>query len=248
MKTIAIVLAAGYGKRLGGLNQKTLTRILGKPLLLYLVETLKQVNLDRIIIVVGFHKEKVFEEMEGQPVEFVEQKQLLGTGHAVMTAEKALSDFQGNLLILCGDVPFIRTETIKKLVQTQAENDADCVLLTANFPDPYGYGRILRNGNGSIKKIVEEVNASEEEKKIKEINAGVYVFKKEPLFTCLKTLEPDPVKKEYYLTDVVGKFILQGKKVYSWTTPMFEEVIGINTSEDLKKAEEYLLKLRCNNE
>lgn len=244
IKTAAIVLAAGYGKRLGGENQKTLTRILGKPLLTYLIGTLKNCHPDRIIIIVGFQKEKVIDELKDEPVVFVEQSQLLGTGHAVMMAEGALSDFSGNVLILCGDVPFLTSDTIKRLQDTHQYEFADCTLLTAIVQNPFGYGRIIRNQNSEIIRIVEEINANEEEKKIKEINAGVYIFEKVALFDALKKIKPDPVKKEYYLTDVIALLITEGKKVASWTTPTPEETIGINTPEDLKKAEQYFLKLR----
>ncbi|MCM8758580.1 MAG: NTP transferase domain-containing protein [Candidatus Omnitrophica bacterium] len=242
--TAAVVLAAGYGKRLGGENQKTLIRILGKPVLSYLVSTLKNCCPERIIIVVGFQKEKVMEELKDEPVIFVEQPTLLGTGHAVMMTEKTLSDFSGNVIVLCGDVPFLTYNTIKELHKVHQETGADCTLLTAFFENPTGYGRIIRNPQGSVIKIVEEINASAEEKKIKEINAGVYIFEKTALFDALKRIKMDPVKKEYYLTDVIALFMNDEKKVSSWTTPTPEETIGINTPEDLKKAEEYLFQLR----
>ncbi|MCX7705096.1 MAG: NTP transferase domain-containing protein, partial [bacterium] len=244
IKTAAIILAAGHGKRLGGKNQKTLTRILGKPLLTLLVETLRNCNPDRIIVVVGFQKEKVMEELKEESVIFVEQPQLLGTGHAVMMAENVLSDFDGNILVLCGDVPFLTSATIKKLQETHQNTLADCTLLTAFVDNPFGYGRIIRNQRGDVIKIIEEINATEEEKQIKEINAGVYVFEKFALFNALKRIKIDPVKKEYYLTDVITLFMADNKRIASWTTPTPEETIGINTPEDLKKAEKYFLKLR----
>lgn len=244
IKTAVLVLAAGYGKRLGGEKQKTLTRILGKPLLSYLVSTLKSCSPERIIIVVGFQKEKVMDELKEEPVIFVEQPQLLGTGHAVMMAENALSDFSGNILVLCGDVPFLTYATIAKLQKTHQDALADCTLLTAFVENPTGYGRIIRNQIGHVIKIVEEINATENEKNIKEINAGVYIFEKVALFDALKRIRMDPVKKEYYLTDVIALFINDGRKVASWTTPTPEETIGINTPEDLMKAEQYFLQMR----
>lgn len=242
--TAAVILAAGYGKRLGGENQKTLTKILGKPLLSHIIDTLKRCNPERIVIVIGFQKERVIEELKGEDVIFAEQVQLLGTGHAVMMTESVLSDFEGNLLILCGDVPFLTAETILQLHTTHENFSADCTILTAVVDNPYGYGRIIRNRANSVIKIVEEINATEHEKLVKEINAGVYIFKKDLLFEALKKIKPDPVKKEYYLTDVVEVFISEGKKVATWTTPNPEETIGINTPEDLKKAEQYFISLR----
>ncbi len=243
-KTAAVVLAAGYGRRLGGENQKTLTRILGKPLLSYLVSTLKNCDPDRIIIVVGFQKEKVMDELKGEPVVFVEQPQLLGTGHAVMMTENVLFDFSGDILVLCGDVPFLTHSTIKRLQKTHQTTLADCTLLTAMVENPYGYGRIIRNQTGNVVEIVEEINATEEQKEIKEINAGVYIFEKTALFDALRKIRMDPVKKEYYLTDVIALFIADGRRVESWMTPTPEETIGINTPEDLKRAEQYFLKFR----
>lgn len=242
--TAAVILAAGYGKRLGGEHQKTLTKILGKPLLYHIIETLKKCNPEKIVVVVGFQKEKVIEELKGENVVFAEQNQLLGTGHAVMMTESVLSDFKGNLLILCGDVPFLTAETLIQLYTTHENFYADCTILTAIVDNPYGYGRIIRNTEGCVIKIVEEINAKEEEKLVKEINAGVYIFKKDLLFDALKKIKPDPVKKEYYLTDVIEIFISEGKRVTTWTTPTPEETIGINTPEDLKKAQQYFISLR----
>jgi len=243
-QTTAIILAAGYGKRLGGENQKTLTKILGKPLLSYLLGTLKKCHLEKIIVVVGFQKEKVMAELKNEPVIFVEQSQLLGTGHAVMMAKKELENFSGDVLILCGDVPFLSFETIQKIMMTHKDAASDCTILTAKVENPYGYGRIVRNGNGNVKKIVEEIKANDEEKKIREINTGVYVFNNALLFEFLEKLKPDPVKHEYFLTDVIELFIKDNKKITTWTTPTPEETIGINTPEDLQKAQEYFLTLR----
>ncbi|MCM8789341.1 MAG: NTP transferase domain-containing protein [Candidatus Omnitrophica bacterium] len=244
IQTTAIILAAGYGKRFGGENQKTLIRILGKPMLVHLIGTLKQCDLARIIVVIGFQKQRVIEELKDEDVTFVEQNQLLGTGHAVMMTESILSNFSGNVFVLCGDVPFLTAETIKTLQWTHENVLADCTLLSAIVDNPCGYGRIIRNKSGDIIKIVEQINANEEEKQIKEINAGVYIFVKDALFEALGKIKPDPVKKEYYLTDVIGYLVATGKKVASWTTPAPEETIGINTPEDLKRAEQYFLSMR----
>jgi len=213
-------------------------------MLVHLIGTLKQCKPARIVVVVGFQKEKVMEELKEEPVVFAEQPQQMGTGHAVMMTEKVLSDFSGNILVLCGDVPFLTIDTIRKLQSTHENLAADCTLLTAIIDNPYGYGRIIRDESGRVMKIVEQVNATDEEKQIREINTGVYIFNKTPLFSTLSKIKPDPVKKEYYLTDVIEYLILTGKKVASWTTPMPEETIGINTPEDLHKAEQYFFSLR----
>ncbi|HXK45254.1 MAG TPA: NTP transferase domain-containing protein, partial [bacterium] len=239
-----IILAAGYGKRLGGENQKTLTEILGKPLIAYLISTIRQCTPEKVVVVVGFQKEKVMEQLKGEPVIFVEQKQLLGTGHAVMMTENVFSDFCGNVIILYGDVPFLSLETIKRLKETHEDTQSDCTILTAIVEQPYGYGRIVRDSSKNVIKIVEEINASDEEKQIREINSGVYIFTNKTLFEALKKIQPNPVKNEYYLTDVIEIFISEGKKVATWTTPCPGEIIGINTPEDLEKAQQYILRLR----
>lgn len=241
-----IILAAGMGKRLGGENQKTVKKLLGKPMLKYLLETIKKFSPSRIIVVVGFKKEEVFKELEDENVEYVEQKELKGTGDAVLQAEEILKDFEGDIVVLNGDTPFISEETINSLLKLHKENGNYCTFLTSIFENPFGYGRILRNGKNEVVGIVEEANASEEEKKIKEVNAGVYVFKSDCLFPSLKKIELNPVKKEYYLTDIIKVYKSENKKISTYTTLDPYETIGINTLSDLKKAEEYLKKRRQN--
>ncbi|HOK56377.1 MAG TPA: sugar phosphate nucleotidyltransferase [bacterium] len=239
-----VVLAAGMGKRLGGENQKTVTKLLGKPMLKYLLETIKKINPSKIIIVIGFKKEEVFKELEGENVEYVEQKELKGTGDAVLQAEKILNNFKGDIIVLNGDVPFISEKTINTLIKIHREENSYCTFLTSIVDNPTGYGRILRNERREVIGIVEEVNASDEEKRIKEINAGVYVFKSDSLFSSLKKIEMNSLKKEYYLTDIIKIYRLENKKISTYTTPDPDETIGINTLSDLKKAEEYLKKRR----
>ena len=236
---VVIILAAGRGKRLGGKNQKVVRHLMGKPLLSYLLPTVKSLNPQRIIIVVGFQKEEVFSWVRDDKVEFVEQKEPRGTGHAVATAEEKLRDYRGDILILCGDVPFLTEKTLLEVIEKhQRENNAVTVL-TAITDNPTGYGRIVRDGN-SVIAIVEELNASAEQKAIKEINAGIYVFKSWELFQTLPELVSDPIKGEYYLTDVIGILARKGYQVGAHQTLCREEVMGINTEEDLKRAEEWL--------
>ncbi|MCD6408017.1 bifunctional UDP-N-acetylglucosamine diphosphorylase/glucosamine-1-phosphate N-acetyltransferase GlmU, partial [bacterium] len=158
--------------------------------------------------------------------------------------EPIFKNYSGNILILYGDMPFITLETINALFNTQIKNNAVCTILTGIVEDPTGYGRIIRNENGEVKAIVEELNATEEEKKIKEINCGIYIFKSEFLFPALQKLKPDPIKGEYYLTDVIKILKDEGRKISTYTTKLIEETIGINTPEDLKKAEKFLTKRR----
>ena len=239
-----IILAAGEGKRLGGETQKVVKKLLGKPMLLYLMDTVKKIPPEKIVVVVGHKKEEVFEQLKNEDVIYAEQKEPKGTGDAVLVTEPIFKNYSGNILILYGDMPFITLETINALFNTQIKNDAVCTILTGIVEDPTGYGRIIRDENGEVKAIVEELNATEEEKKIKEINCGIYIFKSEFLFPALKKLKPDPIKGEYYLTDVIKILKDEGRKISTYTTKLIEETIGINTPEDLKKAEKFLTKRR----
>ena len=177
-----VILAAGYGKRLGGENQKVIKEILGKPMLLYLMDTVKKLSPDETVLVVGFKKEEVIKQLEGENVKFVEQPVPLGTGDAVKKTEPLLKNFNGDILILYGDVPFISCKTLKNFIEDFREIDADASIITVYLENPTGYGRIIRNENGEITGIIEEINATPEQKKIKEVNSGIYVFKKNILF------------------------------------------------------------------
>ena len=241
-KNIAVViLAAGHGKRLGGKEQKTIKNILGKSIIGHLIETIKKLNPTKIIVIVGFRKEDVINAVGDEKVEFVEQHEILGTANAVSQAEKNLKNFNGRIIVLCGDAPFISLETLKTLIVQNANNSASCTILTAKFENPTGYGRIKRDPINNVIKIVEEANADNDEKKIKEINTGVYIFDKNDLFQKLHFIKPDPVKKEYLLTDIIELLYKTGKKVTTYVTGNPEETIGINTFTDFKKAEEYYM-------
>ncbi|MCM8769838.1 MAG: NTP transferase domain-containing protein [Candidatus Omnitrophica bacterium] len=238
-KIAVVILAAGRGKRLGGKNQKVVHTLLGRPLLAYLLPTVKSLNPERIIIVVGFQKEQVFSWINDPSIEFVEQPEPRGTGHAVACTGNALGDYEGDILVLCGDVPFLTRRTLLEMITTHQSQSNTATILTTILEKPTGYGRIIKN-NTQILEIVEEVNATEQQRLIKEINAGVYVFKKNPLFQMLPQVIPDPVKGEQYLTTIISLLSTQGYKIGSYQTLYPEEALGINTEEDLKRAEEWL--------
>jgi len=237
-----VVLAAGQGKRLGGKSQKVVRKILGKPILLYLLDTIEKISPDKIVIIVGHKKEEVFEQLKNKSVQYAEQNVPRGTGDAVMQAKKVLKNYKGDILILCGDVPFITAGTLGRLVRTHKMNENCGTILTAFLDNPTGYGRIKRNGDGNVLSIVEELNATERERTIKEVNAGIYVFNKSRLFYALDKVLPDKVKKEYYLTDVVSILSLYEKKIGTYTTERPEECMGINSIEDMEKAKRFLLE------
>lgn len=240
-KLTVVILAAGQGKRLGGKNQKVVYGLLGKPILSYLLETVKRLAPRKIIVVVGHKKEEVLAELQKETVFYAEQSQPLGTGDAVKQTEFLLKNYRGDILVLCGDVPFLTYRTLNKLLALHRRERSACTLLTARVKNPTGYGRIKRT-RGRVVGIVEELNASPREKCIREINAGVYVFKGTPLFQALRQVVPDPAKGEYYLTDVIKIFNRRKHKVSAYRTPCPEETIGINTREDLKEAEHFLKK------
>ena len=241
-KLAVLILAAGKGKRLGGQSQKVMRMIGGKPLIIHLLEKIEVLNPHKVILIVGYKKDEVLQYMKGRDVEYATQDIPMGTGHAVMQAAGLLKDYDGDVLILCGDVPFITVNTLKKLVNSHHRDGNSATILTFIAHNPFGYGRIKRNGSGSVESIVEEVNATCEERKINEVNAGVYVFDRKDLFSALEEVKPDNVKGEYYMTDAVEIMSAWNKKIETCTTGRHDECMGINTIEDLKRAEDFLMK------
>ncbi|HOL21972.1 MAG TPA: sugar phosphate nucleotidyltransferase [bacterium] len=238
---VITILAAGQGKRLGGESQKVVRKILGKPMLLYLFNTIEKLTPYKIIVVVGYKKEEVFEQLMDKKVEYVEQMLLKGTGDAVLQTKRVLTNYKGDILILCGDVPFVTINTLNNLITTHRDEKNDGTILTTFVDNPTGYGRIKRDKKRNVLSIVEELNTTPEEKDIKEINAGIYIFKKEPLFDALSRVEPDKIKNEYYLTDVIKILSNKGKRIGTYTTETPEECLGINSIPDIEKAIHFLL-------
>ena len=229
MKTL--ILAAGMGKRMKSKYPKVIHKLSGKPILSWVLDTAKKVSKD-IGIVVGYKSDEV-KKIIPSWVNVFYQKEPLGTAHAVMCS-KDFIDKNEDILILYGDVPLISEETIKKMLEKLRKSDSDVVILTAIFDDPKGYGRILRNGEKIT--IIEDSDADEETKKIKEINTGIYIFKGKILLEVLPKIKNENVQKEYYLTDSI-KMI---QKVETVTTENIYEVMGVNNRKDLIKLEEYL--------
>jgi bifunctional UDP-N-acetylglucosamine pyrophosphorylase/glucosamine-1-phosphate N-acetyltransferase len=228
MKRFAcVVLAAGKGKRMKSQIAKVLHHICGKPMLFYVLHLAEQLPLEKIIVVVGKQKEAVKKEFADWSVSFVNQNKLLGTGDAVLLTEEALKNVDADVIVLAGDTPLLKHRTIEQMMDLHIKNKCDITLLSACIENPTGYGRIIRKGN-KVVKIVEERDATEEQKAIKEINAGVYIFNKKKLFHYLKRINPNNIQKEYYLTDVI-RFVQEDcGSVYVVTTDDRSEIIGIN--------------------
>ena len=199
---VAVVLAAGKGTRMKSNKSKLVHKIYGKELVKRVVETAEKSDIKDIIAVVGYKKEEV-QKVLGDTVKYAYQEEMLGTGHAVLQAEEYLEGRKGKVVVLNGDVPIIRPETIKKLIEKSIKNKEYATVLTAIYNNPTGYGRIIRDDGGNVKEIVEEKDLSEEQKSNKEINAGIYCFDIDELLKALKELKPNNAQGELYLTDVV---------------------------------------------
>jgi len=241
MNYIAI-LAAGKGVRMKSYLPKVLHRVSGKEMILWVIDSVKK--LGKIFVIVGHKKELVLKILPENAIPVIQKKQL-GTGHAVLQLEKYLCNKRGNLLVLCGDVPLIRKKTIRNLIEKHKKNKNHITVLATYVPEPKGYGRIIEK-KGELLKIIEEKNASPEVRKIKKINAGIYVFKINGLFKLLKKIKLNPVKKEYYLTDIIEIAKKENKKVGVYSIKNYQEVLGVNTREELKKVEGILKKRRKN--
>ena len=238
----AVVLAAGKGTRLqteGVDLPKVMREALGKPLLHYVLEGLGFINKEDITIVVGYKKEKVTDYFSGYG--FAIQAEQLGTGHAVMSAKEALDGYDGAVLVCCGDMPLITRETYEALVKTHFEEGNVCTMLTGTSAEKLPYGRVLRDENGAFLRIVEEKDCTPEQKKIDELNSGVYVFDAKKLLPALSQLKNNNSQGEYYLTDVPYVLQAQGDKIGICKRELGYEIIGVNTVEQLEQVEKILL-------
>lgn len=243
----AIILAAGKGTRLKTDVPKVLHEVCGRPMLAYVFDACRDAGITDCIAVVGYGKEMVrdafasdrssagvSEGQDRQPMtlQWVEQNQQLGTGHAVMMAHEHLSRYD-QIVVLCGDGPLIRAETIRDLVDTHKREGAAATLATAILDDPTGYGRIQRDERGTFLGIVEHGDATQQQRAIREINPSYYCFDSRKLASCLDQLKPNNVKNEYYITDVFSLLLQQGEKVFAVTSVPPEDIFSINSRADL---------------
>ena len=236
----ALVLAAGLGTRMKSSRAKVLHEVLFKPMILHVMDTVKTLGLDQTYVVVGHQREKVAELVGRYQAKCIDQEEQLGTGHAVLCAEHELGDMGGTVLILSGDVPLIRAETLQSMLAGHAQNKPVLTLMTTTLDNPSGYGRIVRNSQGRLLGIVEEKDTTDEQKKIREINAGIYCAEANFLFDALKKVTTDNKQREMYLTDIVKIAIEAGLQVVIFSGASSEEVLGINSRNELAEANKYL--------
>lgn len=235
-----VVLAAGLGKRMKSSFPKVLHSLGGRPLLLHTVNTVTRLGPKRIAVVVGHGAEAVRQACHGQDIAWIVQERQLGTGHAVRCAQDEFQHFTGDFMILSGDVPLISVRTLRAMLQSHRESGAVMTLLTACLEDPTGYGRVVRGIDGEVTGVVEERDATDAQKEIQEVNAGIYVSSPQFLFPALAALTNHNEQGEYYLPDVVTIALKERKKIGTVQVEHPREVMGVNTREELAAMEKTL--------
>ncbi|MGI5911280.1 MAG: bifunctional UDP-N-acetylglucosamine diphosphorylase/glucosamine-1-phosphate N-acetyltransferase GlmU [Syntrophomonadaceae bacterium] len=236
MKYSAIILAAGKGARMHSQTPKVLHQVAGKPMVAYVINAIREAGINDINLVVGHGRELVQQVLAPENVNFVIQEEQLGTGHALMQARGSIS-LDSNLVVLPGDTPLLEAKTIKQLLIYHEQQQAKATVLSAELPEPYGYGRIIRDDNGGLKQIIEEKDASPQEKLISEINTGIYCFKASSVFSALSQINTSNAQGEYYLTDVLPILKEQCHKVAVLAIKEIDQIYGINDRVQLSQAE-----------
>ena len=243
---VSIILAAGEGTRMKSTLPKVLHQICGQPMLIYVLKAVLRAGCRKNYLVVGYKGKKVIEAagnflpLRKKGIEFVKQSKLLGSGHAVLQVRKNLRGYRGHVLVVYGDLPLLTGRTLHRLIQTHYEQANSLTILGANLEDASGYGRIIENSDGKGIRIVEEKDATPNERRINRVNAGVYCFRGEDLFEAIDRIKPDNKKREYYLTDAVHILGDMGKKVGIVITKDFSEVEGVNNRKQLVDVQKYV--------
>ena len=237
-----VVLAAGKGTRMKSPLAKVLQPLKNQPLLYYVLGSLVPLNPDFSVLVVGFQSRTVKKSFSDRGLIFVEQKEQLGTGHAAQQAKLALHDFSGDVLVVCGDMPLIKSQTLIDLIDRHREKKSVCTVLTLKSSEKKEFGLVIRDDQGSVSKIVEYKDASEDEKKVDEFNSGVYCFDKYLFSKALDSVGNNNVQKEYYLTDTIQYIVSSGFIVETVQITDTIQLLGINTQEDLSLAEKILMR------
>lgn len=235
-----VILAAGEGKRMKSPLPKVLHPLAGVPMVIHVVRAAREAGVPRPIVVVGHGREQVAAALEGQDVEIAVQAEQLGTGHAVMQAEPFLAPTGGanaEVLVLCGDAPLIRPQSLAVLLEEHRGRGRAATVMTAVPDEPGSLGRVVRDAAGGLERIVEVGDATPRELEIREINSGIYCFQLEPLRGALGRLGRDNAQRQYYLTDTMVILRAGGLRVGAWRVPDANEVLGVNTPEELAAAE-----------
>ena len=233
-KPLAIaILAAGKGTRMNSNIPKVLHEINGTPMIEEVIKTSQKLNPKIIIAIIGYKKQLVKDALSNYKISFAIQEEQNGTAHAIQQCEQQLKDFDGDLLVLSGDVPLITSETLYSFINLHQLNNSKASLISTNFKDPFGYGRIIRDNNNGFFQIIEQKDANEEQKKINEINSGIYLFDSKTLFKKIHLVENKNMQKEYYLTDIFN--YIDKNKISVLLTKNKHEIYGINTIDQLKE-------------
>ena len=236
IEAAAIVLAAGKSTRMKSSLPKVMHEICGRPMLGYVLQACRLAGVDRLIVVVGYDKEKVVERFAEEPdfeIEWIEQTEQHGTGHAVLCCRAALTGFSGSVLVVAGDMPLVHRETLSRLLELRARSGDAVTLATALLEDPTGYGRIVRDSEGRLEAIVEHRDCTEEQREIHEVNPSYYCFDADRLFQSLDAVESDPETGEYYVTDAVRLLREAGHGVSAEVGIPAADAQGVNSRGDL---------------
>ena len=239
-----IILAAGKGTRMKSSLAKVLLPLAGHPLLHYTLDLSSKLNPVQTIVVVGHQADEVQQAFADRGVEFVFQHEQLGTGHAAQQAKEKLENFKGLVLVLCGDMPLIRPDTLLEMVAGHRASGVKCTVLTLKSDGLHDFGRIIRDEKGLILKIVEFKDASDVEKKVDEFNSGVYCFDSRLFFKALGHIDSNNAQNEYYLTDIIEYLVRKRYPVQATQTQNANEILGINSPDDLNRAELLLVDHR----
>ncbi len=240
-----IILAAGKGTRMKSAKAKVLHEVFFAPMAQHVVAAVLPLNPTTTVVVVGHQGAEVEKALRVSGCEFVVQEQQLGTGHAVLAAEKAIKEYNCTVMILCGDTPLITTETLSQMLTAHLRQGATLTLMTTILDNPINYGRIISGHAGNILGIVEQKDASPEQLHIQEVNAGIYCVDKTFLFSALMKVDTDNSQKEVYLTDIVKQAVDAGFTVEKFIAPSPTEVLGVNSRVELAEAQQHL-QLRRN--
>jgi bifunctional UDP-N-acetylglucosamine pyrophosphorylase/glucosamine-1-phosphate N-acetyltransferase len=241
MNLAVLVLAAGKGTRMESDLPKVLHPLSGRPLVAHVLDAARELQPARLICIVGHRAELVETEVRRShpEVEFVNQGEMLGTGHAVLQAHEILRDFDGEILVTCGDAPLLTAETLFDLVERRRQSDTSAAMLVGRLDDPARYGRVIRGEGGEVERIVEWKDASDEERSVETVNAGTYVFRAQDLWKQLARVTNNNASSEYYLTDVIGLLRGEGEKVVGILVGE-REMTGVNTRGELAELERQL--------